>query len=150
MNRYSFLHMEHKKPRKNILGLLFAHYVGDSVLQTKWISESKTRSWHVMLIHCVIWTSCLCVVLYSFGLFALWKALFLVAGHWISDTLKTLKRRPSSMRKYNIVDQAWHIAQCLIVYLFWICGCLYEYDTAIYAKTNNTARIRQVEALDEE
>ena len=101
----------------SLICLLFAHYVGDSLLQTKWINESKARLWHVMLIHCIIWTSCLCVVLYFFELFALWKALFLIAGHWISDTLKTLKCRPSSMRKYNIVDQAWHIAQCLIVYL---------------------------------
>ena len=101
----------------SLICLLFAHYVGDSVLQTKWISETKTRSWHVMLIHCIIWTSCLCVVLYFLELFALWKALFLIAGHWTSDTLKTLKRNSSNVRKYNIGDQAWHITQCLIVYL---------------------------------
>lgn len=100
-----------------LICLLFAHYVGDSLLQPKWLSKDKARLWYMMLFHCFIWTGCICIVLCFFELFALWKALFLITGHWISDTLKTLKRRPSGMRKYNFVDQAWHIAQCLIVYI---------------------------------
>jgi len=97
--------------------VLFAHYIGDSLLQTKWMTENKPRLWHVMMVHSVIWAGCICVALFFWGLFALWKVLFLIAGHWISDKLKTSARKPSNAFKYNLIDQAWHVIQCTIVWL---------------------------------
>jgi len=102
----------------NIIWLLFAHFIGDIALQSDWQAQNKGRYWYVMLSHCMIWSACICIALQYLGIFSLWKALFLVAGHAVSDYIKT--RQPKTPEYWWCIypDQAWHLIQCVIVYLF--------------------------------
>jgi len=102
----------------NIIWLLFAHYIGDIALQSDWQAQNKGKYWYVMLSHCMIWTACISVALQYFGIFAFWKVIFLLAGHWISDSWKSKKPKTPDCWWYIYPDQLFHIIQCIIVYLF--------------------------------
>jgi hypothetical protein len=102
----------------NIIWLLFAHFIGDIALQSDWQAQNKGTKWYVMFSHCMIWTACICMALQFLGLYAAWKALFLVAGHWACDKWKTTKPRTPEAWIYIYPDQAWHFMQCVIVYCF--------------------------------
>ena len=103
----------------NFIWLLFAHYIGDIALQNKWQSENKGKFWYAMFSHCMVWTAVICFGLQFLGIFAFWKVLFLLFGHWAADYWKSRKtiRTPKDW-KYLYIDQAWHIFQLLMVYLF--------------------------------
>ncbi len=102
----------------NIIWLLFAHYIGDIALQSNWQAQNKGKLWYVMFSHCMIWTACICVGLQFLGIFAFWKVLFLLFGHWICDNWKAKKPQTPENWKYIYPDQAWHIIQIIIVYIF--------------------------------
>ena len=98
--------------------LVFAHFIGDIALQPTWQSENKGKYWYVMLCHCMIWAGAISVALEYLGLFELWKVAFLVLGHAAMDFWKT--RQPKTPENWWKIypDQAGHLIQCLIVYLF--------------------------------
>lgn len=98
----------------NIIWLIFAHYIGDFALQSDWQAKNKGTKWYIMLAHCMIWTTCICVALQYLGMFALWKAAFLLIGHALMDQWKTTKQA----WWYIYPDQAWHLVQVVAVYLF--------------------------------
>jgi hypothetical protein len=60
---------------------IIGHLVGDYLLQTDWMAQNKKlRSWPC-LVHCVIWTACVCI-------FAGWgwlAAAFLLACHFAQE-----------------------------------------------------------------
>jgi len=101
----------------DIIWLLFAHYIGDIALQSNWQAENKARYWYVMFSHCMIWTACISIALQFLGLLAIWKVLFLVAGHYLLDWWKSRKPKTPENWKYIYPDQLGHLAQILIVYL---------------------------------
>ncbi len=101
-----------------MIWLIFAHYIGDLALQSDWIAQKKRTLWYVMFSHCMIWAACICVALQFLGIFVLWKALFLVVGHWICDYWKTTKPQTPECWWYIYPDQVWHLMQCVIVYIF--------------------------------
>lgn len=96
--------------------LIFAHFVGDVALQSRFQMENKGKFWYWMLAHCIIWAAMICIALEYLGLLELWKVLFLVGGHYICDTWKS--RQPKTMGHWWKIypDQAWHLIQCAIVY----------------------------------
>ena len=102
----------------NFFWLIFAHFIGDVAFQKYWQSENKGKLWFVMLSHTFIWTGCICIALEYLGLFAMWKVVFLIAGHWVMDKWKGTKPRTPESWKYIYPDQAWHFIQCWIVYKF--------------------------------
>jgi len=93
-----------------ILFVIFAHFIADWGLQTQFMSDNKNKYWFVMLAHCMVWTGTVSFVLYYFGIFSLWKALFLLNGHFVCDWIRN--RREGA---YFYADQTWHIVQCIIV-----------------------------------
>lgn len=99
----------------NFIWLLFAHYIGDIALQSDWQAKNKGKLWYVMFSHCMIWTGIVCVALQYLGIFAPWKVLFLLLGHWICDKWKC--QQSPVWSPYIYYDQAWHIIQLLIVFL---------------------------------
>jgi len=101
-----------------MIWLVFAHYIGDIALQSDWQAQNKGKLWYVMLSHCVIWTGCISIALQFLGIFAMWKVAFLLIGHWICDKWKTTKSKTPEAWKFIYPDQAWHLFQCVIVYLF--------------------------------
>lgn len=100
----------------NFIWLLFAHYIGDIALQSDWQAKNKGKLWYVMLSHCMIWTAIVCIALQFLGIYALWKVLFLLVGHWLCDYWKC--QRPPAWSPYIYYDQSWHIVQLVVVFLF--------------------------------
>ena len=101
----------------NIVWLIFAHYIGDIALQSDWQAQNKGKYWYVMLSHCIIWTACISVALQWLSLFTMWKVLFLIVGHFMSDKWKCEKPKTPEAWKFIYPDQAWHHGQLLVVYL---------------------------------
>ncbi len=101
-----------------IIWLFFAHFIGDIALQDKWQSENKSKYWYVMLSHCMIWAAIISIALQFIGIFHIWKAIFLIIGHGAMDSWKS--RQPKIPKNWWKIypDQAWHLLQCVIVYLF--------------------------------
>ena len=100
-----------------MIWLIFAHFLGDIALQSDWQAKNKSEHWYVMLSHCMIWTGCVCIALQFLGIFALWKALFLLIGHWISDSIKSKQPKENDTWWMIYPDQAWHLIQCFIVWI---------------------------------
>jgi hypothetical protein len=113
----------------NFIWLVFAHYFGDSALQSSFQAEKKATFWYVMFCHCIVWTACISIALQYLHLFAIWKVFFLLIGHWISDKWKSNiwikfggeKNRECSdlyIKPYLLIDQLWHFIQLGVVYAF--------------------------------
>jgi hypothetical protein len=115
----------------NLLWIVFANFIGDWGLQNHWVAENKGKSWMVMVGHCMVWTASICFVLNWLGLFALWKAVFLLVGHVAIDKFKCirLEKTPASiafdserntrrMKSWLYLDQFMHIVQCFVVWRF--------------------------------
>jgi hypothetical protein len=111
---------------KIFIFLLFAHFIGDVFLRTKFINRHKAESISVMIFHCFIWSGCISIPLEVYGMWSLEKFTFLLLGHFIIDLFKsTLDDHPNwerdykpDMSKYKIVDQIFHIIQLGVV--LWI------------------------------
>lgn len=110
-----------------MLWIIFAHYIADWGLQNEFVSKNKGKYWIIMLSHCMIWTGLICFVLNWLGIFTYWKFIFLLVGHWISDKWKMDRIKNSCQaskedEENNLqllyIDQAIHLAQCIIVYVF--------------------------------
>lgn len=41
--------------------LIVGHLVGDFLLQTSWMAEGKAKKWAPLLLHCIVYTSAICV-----------------------------------------------------------------------------------------
>ena len=101
----------------NFIWLIFAHFIGDIALQSSWQADNKNKYWYVMLSHCMIWTACISIALQFLGLFAIWKVIFLVLGHGISDEIKSHQPKISENWWQIYPDQAWHLLQCVVVFI---------------------------------
>lgn len=66
-----------------LLMLLFCHLVGDYILQTPFIAETKGTNWYHLFVHCVLY--CLPFFL-AFGVS--WHRAIVFASHIIVDPLK--------------------------------------------------------------
>lgn len=66
-----------------LLSLLFCHLVGDYVLQTSFIAETKGINWYHLFVHCVLY--CLPFFL-MFGV--TWHLAIVFMSHIVVDPLK--------------------------------------------------------------
>ena len=115
--------------------MMVAHALSDWCWQTPFIAENKDKVPLVMFMHCLAWTGCLALVLMGFGLFAIWKVVFLFVGHWIVDYAKSkilygrqnnlcakaAKDDPKFVKhawRLVYIDQFIHLGQIIIVILF--------------------------------
>ncbi|KKM67724.1 hypothetical protein LCGC14_1468250 [marine sediment metagenome] len=97
--------------------LLFAHFLGDFSLQGKLMGEEKQKNCIILLIHCVIWSGCVCVALQYLDILTAWKYSFLFFGHLVIDYWK-IKKKKEPYDIYFYLDQVFHIIQLEIVYHF--------------------------------
>ena len=100
----------------NFIWLYFAHFIGDIALQQEWQANNKGKYWYVMLSHSSIWAACISIALLIMGKFALWKALFLIIGHFAIDTIKAKQPKTPDTWWMIYPDQFAHFCQLLIVY----------------------------------
>jgi uncharacterized membrane protein YozB (DUF420 family) len=101
-----------------LLILYFANLVLDYPLQCEFQKKYKQEYHYVMWVHCCIWGIGLSLVLFWLGIFAWWKVIFLVGGHFIMDTWKArgwYKKIPLRDGGAFAIDQACHIVQLLLV-----------------------------------
>jgi hypothetical protein len=111
----------------------WANLLLDYPLQCEFQKKYKSKYHTVMLVHCMIWGFGLSLLLYHFGLFAWWKVIFLVVGHFVMDTWKARgwykglnEDTPSStfrMPKNGLkdttayfIDQSFHLVQLVLVF----------------------------------
>jgi Protein of unknown function (DUF3307) len=95
-----------------------AHYIGDYPLQGDFLANFKGKLDYVLFCHALIWTGCVCAVLGYFGVFAWWKAVFLLIGHFAIDRWKARKTdKTHSLTKDLWIDQALHLGQIALVVL---------------------------------
>jgi hypothetical protein len=73
---------------KVILILVFAHCVLDYPLQGSFLASEKSKSNFVLAVHCIIWSLGISIVLMYLGLFAWWKVIMLLVGHYCMDYWK--------------------------------------------------------------
>ena len=102
---------------EKILWLIFAHFIGDWVLQSNWMSENKSKCLFVMFAHCMVWTACISVALEFTSCYALWKVLCLVFGHFVIDLFRlwVCWKSPSYSGWWLGVDQLCHIIQVIVI-----------------------------------
>lgn len=68
--------------------LYFTNLVLDFSLQDEFLKQHKSKSNYVLFVHCAIWGIGLSIALAAFGMFAWWKLIMLVGGHYIIDYWK--------------------------------------------------------------
>lgn len=68
--------------------LYFANLVLDYPLQDSFLKEYKQKNNYVLFVHCAIWGIGISIVLICLGMFAWWKLVMLVVGHYLIDYWK--------------------------------------------------------------
>jgi hypothetical protein len=96
--------------------LIVAHFLGDFPLQGTYLAENKGNNDYLLFAHSFIWAGTLSAGLIYFGTFAMWKAAFLLAVHFIVDRWKARKSSSGNLDLY--IDQFFHGIQILVVALF--------------------------------
>ncbi len=98
-----------------ICGHIFTEYT----LQKTRLGIYKRKSIWGLIIHAFLWTVAMCPGLCLLDLFALWKALFLLATHAIIDYIKMSKTidKIKIFHPANVIDQLLHFLTVVIVYI---------------------------------
>lgn len=91
-----------------IVRLLFCHLLGDYVLQTPFLAETKGRNWYHMFAHCTLYSLPFYIF---FGLN--WQLAVLFFSHLCIDTAKARYQKIS-----YISDQVLHYCTLLIYLIF--------------------------------
>ena len=90
-----------------IITLILCHLIGDYVLQTSFIAESKGKNWYHLFVHCTLY--CLPFFI-AFGL--TWQLGIIFITHFIIDPLK------ARWGKINyLTDQILHYAIMAIYFI---------------------------------
>lgn len=107
-----------------MLWVIFAHFLADWSLQPEWVAHNKGKYWFIMCAHCAVWTGCVCVALQYTGRLNIpvIQTGFLFFSHFAMDQWKcnAYNKKPFCQQishKHLYVDQAFHIVQCIMVYL---------------------------------
>lgn len=96
--------------------LLTLNYIADYPLQGEWMSVAKKTDDYVLYVHSMIWAGVMSLGLYYLGILALWKFVFLFAGHFVCDRWKA--RKKNATHDDWMIDQTWHVTQMFTVLLF--------------------------------
>jgi hypothetical protein len=106
--------------------LYFFNLVLDYPLQDEFMKQYKSKSNYVLFVHCAIWGLGLSLMLVFLKIFALWKLIMLVAGHFAIDYwkchrlyLKWPLKRKSKLPIISdwgslYIDQSLHVVQLLL------------------------------------
>lgn len=102
---------------ENLLILYLSNLILDYPLQGSFLAEYKQKNNYILFVHCAIWAFGLSAVLIFLGLFAWWKVIMLLVGHFVIDYWKCR----GIYKKWNIkdwtslyIDQFLHVIQVLL------------------------------------
>lgn len=104
----------------NFIILYFSNLVLDYPLQGSFLAEYKQKNNYILFVHCAIWALGLSIILPLLGLFAWWKVIMLLIGHYIIDYWKCRRLYKNwNISDYNslYIDQSLHIGQILLCLL---------------------------------
>ena len=95
------------------------HFVADFGLQNDFQAKFKGNNKYIMLAHCFIWSFCIYLGLWIFGMQSTPKFIFLLSGHFIVDSWKcSLKDKSKALTLDLYRDQFCHLLQILVVLYF--------------------------------
>jgi len=97
--------------------LLSLHFLGDFPLQGSYLAENKGKDDYLLLAHSFIWVGTISAGLIYFGIFTLWKAAFLLIGHFCIDRIKARGGWDYVLtnRQALYVDQLLHFIQIVFM-----------------------------------
>jgi len=107
--------------------MIFAHFVGDYVLKSEYLSKTKGEEWYNMLVHCMLYTGSISLVLIEWtGGFPVVGLLWIFVTHWFIDSWKCkglankFWTKPTD-ESYLYADQAYHFIAlgCVIIWYGW-------------------------------
>lgn len=102
----------------SFLVLYFCNLVLDYPLQGTFLAEWKSKNNYLLFVHSAIWALGLSIVLVPLGLFAWWKVIMLLVGHFFIDIWKCrgyYKKFPKCADMTSLyIDQALHVVQLLL------------------------------------
>ena len=95
--------------------LVFAHMIGDMVLQTSFIAQQKGKRFYLMFCHIISYLGAIGITLHIFNIFSWYGMLWIGIGHLAMDSWKS--RQPKDDKHFwcIYVDQGWHFLQLLIL-----------------------------------
>jgi hypothetical protein len=105
--------MEAEAVIQTMFFLIFLHYLGDFPMQGAYLAENKGKNDYLLFAHSFIWAGVISAGLLYFGMFAIWKVLFLIAGHFLIDRWKA--RKVDSGNTELLIDQFLHGIQLAAV-----------------------------------
>ncbi|WIF95024.1 DUF3307 domain-containing protein [Caminicella sporogenes] len=95
---------------EKILWILLAHYIADYPLQGDFLAQTKGKYWYSLLAHSLIYGLTIALCYKLLGVFAVWKAVVLIASHMVIDYKKaTAKNKEKALTTYLYIDQLLHI-----------------------------------------
>jgi len=115
----------------NFIILYFANLILDYPLQGTFLANFKSKNNYILFVHCAIWALGISIVLLPLGLFAWWKVIMLLVGHFIIDYWKChrlyikknidenqIPRNSGEPTKADFnalyIDQGLHVLQILV------------------------------------
>ena len=99
----------------NLLILIWLHLFGDYHLQDDFQAQNKGKNDFILFVHSALWTGLICIGLFIVGLFAWWKIIMLLMGHFIIDRWKARKEdKTYSLTRDLWLDQGLHFIQLLL------------------------------------
>lgn len=104
--------------------MIFAHFVGDYVLKTEWLSATKGKNRYNMLVHCVLYAGSVGLVLMHWvSGFPYCGIVILFISHWLIDDWKCrfLEAGSTSLLQKGalIVDQVCHFSILALVVVWY-------------------------------
>ena len=94
--------------------MIFAHFIGDYVLKTEWLSVTKGKFWYNMLVHCILYTGSVGWVLMKwtgYNGFPYVGMMMLFVSHWIIDTWKYNSLKGNSIEDVHSERGALYLDQ---------------------------------------
>lgn len=96
--------------------LLVGHFVGDYILQTKWMAEKKDKQFLPLLVHSLAYTSAIGLLALFAGGLSWWSIALIFIGHLVLDQRKFVDFWAAKINgNTNIgwlkitLDQSWHL-----------------------------------------
>ena len=101
----------------SLILLLFLHHIGD-VFQPSWLIANKKYHWFAIYEHVIIYSGVVSLGLLLLGEFKVWKFVFLIVTHFLTDYVKyqVLPKKFGERYEYIYPDQLLHYLQVLFVH----------------------------------
>ena len=95
--------------------LIVLHFIADFPLQGEFLANMKGKFDYLLFVHAFMWAGVISAGLVYFDLFAWWKVVMLLIGHFFIDRWKARKEDKNFALTRDLwIDQSLHLGQLLI------------------------------------